>query len=142
MRNILRSFAVLDLLSLVLLVMQLWVNVSKISTFNLWAIQQAFNLQTLENKINAVLMFSMFVLILIGAHGFFFRKKTGYILYYIQFPFRLYLWIFTLGFITLLPEALNYYGDTLINVLLKFCFVFEFIRLYIVIRAHMNRGVI
>lgn len=142
MRNVLRSFAVLDLLSLALLVMQLWANVSKISTFNLWAIQQAFNLQTLENKIHAVLMFSMFALILTGAHGLFFRKKTGYILYYIQFPFRLYLWIFTLGFITLLPEALNYYGDNLINTLLKFCFVFEFIRLYIVIRAHMNLGVI
>lgn len=133
MRILSRSFALLDILSLVFLSMQLWVIVTNIAELGN---------ETLENKINSGLMFPMFWLILIGAYGFFMQKKFGYILYYIQFPVRLYLWIFSIGFITLLPEALSYYGDGWFDVLLKICFAFEFMRLYLVIRMHLNKGII
>ncbi|MFD0940516.1 hypothetical protein ACFQ1J_07350 [Pedobacter boryungensis] len=92
----------------------------------------------LSVKIEAMLMFPMFLLVLVGAYGLFFTKKFGFILYYIQFPFRLYLWVFTLGFITLLPEALNNFEDKWPNILLKVCIMAEFIRLYLTVRGHLK----
>lgn len=133
MRLILRSFVVLDIVSLVFLSMQLWHIVTHLETFKN---------ESLAEQINAGLMFPMFWLILIGTYGLFFQKKFGYILYYIQFPFRLFLWIFSLGFITLLPEALSYYGDSWFDPLLKICFMAELIRLYITVRANMNKGIV
>ena len=83
-------------------------------------------------------MFPMFILVLIGAIGLFLLKKFGFILYYIQFPFRLYLWVFTLGFITLMPAALSVYDDKWFDPLLKICFMAEFIRLYLTIKGQLN----
>jgi hypothetical protein len=126
MRLLSRSFALLDLLSLVFMGMQLW--------------QIANHYQELPNqlseKVQAILMFPMFLLVLIGAIGLFQFKKWGFILYYIQFLFRLYLWAFSVGFITLLPMALNNFDDKWFNPLLKTCFVAEFIRLYLTILMH------
>src|SRR6478752_3157653 len=99
MRFTLRSFVLLDLISLLFLGMQLWF----IATHEFP--------EQLSQKVHHILMFPMFVLVLIGAVGLFFEKKYGFILYYIQFPFRLYLWIFSVGFITLIPEALDIFDD-------------------------------
>lgn len=127
MRFLLRSFVFLDLISLVFMVMQLW---QIVSDFNEFA--------KLSEKVAAVLMFPMFALIVAGAVGLFFAKKIGFILYYIQFPFRLFLWVFSVGFITLLPEAFNQFGDEWFPILLKVCFVFEFIRLYLTIKTQLR----
>jgi len=127
MRFLLRSFALLDLVSLVFLGMQLW------------EIAPRFNEITKQSdKVEASLMFPMFLLIVIGAAGLLLTKKFGFILYYIQFPFRLYLWIFSVGFITLLPEAFESYDDRWFEGLLKVCFTIEFIRLYLTIRMHFK----
>lgn len=126
MRLTLRSFAFLDLISLFFLGWQVWI----IATDD-------FPVQ-LSQKIHHILMLPMFVLVLLGAIGLFFEKKYGLILYYIQFPFRLYLWIFSIGFITLIPEALEIFNDQLADILFKACFVAEFIRLYLTIRIHLN----
>ena len=126
MRLLLRVFAFLDLLSLVFMAMQLWAIVKNYSDLTL-----------LSEKVQNALMFPMFVLIAVGAYGLFSQKKYGFISYYIQFPFRLYLWVFTLGFITLLPEAFGRYEDYWFDALLKVCIVSEFIRLFITIRAHL-----
>lgn len=128
MRLLFRSFAFLDLVSLVFMAMQLW----QIAThFNELGPQ-------LSVKVESILMFPMFLLVIIGAIGQFNLKKFGFVLYYIQFPFRLYLWVFSIGFITLFPEALGYYGDKWFGVLLKVCMMFEFIRLYLTIRAQLK----
>ncbi|TKC12465.1 hypothetical protein FA048_02275 [Pedobacter polaris] len=127
MRLMLRSFAILDLISLVFMGMQLW----QISHHFSEIVKQS-------EKLEAVLMFPMFLLLLIGAIGLWLSKKIGFILYYIQFPFRLYLWVFTLGFITLLPEAFNHYEDNWFDILLKVCIVAEFIRLYLTIRVNLT----
>lgn len=125
MRILFRAFAFLDFISLVFMSMQLW------------AILKNYNhLALLSEKVQGVLMFPMFVLVLIGAYGLFFIKKIGFISYYIQFPFRLYLWVFTLGFITLFPEALGNYDDKWFSILFKVCFAGEFIRLFLTIRFH------
>lgn len=128
MRFTLRFFALLDALSLIFLGMQVW----HIATHF-----QEVSVRTSE-KVQAILMFPMFILIIVGAIGLFLLKKFAIILYYIQFPFRLYLWIFTVGFITLLPAAFNDYDDKWFDVLLKVCYVAEFIRLYLTIWIHRN----
>ena len=125
MRILFRAFAFLDLISLVFMAMQLWVVIRKFSEFTL-----------MSDKVQGVLMFPMFILVLVGAYGLFSLKKIGFISYYIQFPFRLYLWVFTLGFITWLPEALGDYGDVWPSILFKVCFVAEFIRLFLTVRTH------
>jgi hypothetical protein len=129
MKITLRSFVLLDVLSLVFLGMQLWV---KIENYDYLLTAK------LSEKIQAGLVFPMFVLIAAGAIGLFLMRRFGFILYYIQFPFRLYLWIFSVGFITFLPEALGLYEDKYFDILLKVCFVSEFIRLYLTIRMHLT----
>lgn len=126
MRILFRVFALLDLLSLVFMTMQLWAVIQNFSQFTL-----------LSDKVQGVLMFPMYLLVLIGAYGLFFQKKIGFISYYIQFPFRLYLYVLTLGFITLLPEALGDYDDKWFPILLKVCFAGEFIRLYLTIKGNI-----
>jgi hypothetical protein len=119
MRIFFRSLAILDLLATIIIGMQLYY------------ILGHFDEKVLRSeKVEAILMFPMFFLVLGGAIGLFFLKRIGFILYYIQFPFRLYLLVFTLGFITLLPEALENYDDKWPMVLKKICFVAEVIRLY------------
>ena len=126
MRILLRCYVLLDLVSLFLMGMQLWY------------IAHHFNELTKQSeKLSSVLMFPMFILLIGGAIGLWLIKKFGFILYYFQFPFRLYLWVFTLGFITLLPEAFGSFEDYWFNTLLKVCIVSEFIRLFITIRAHL-----
>lgn len=127
MRLLLRSLAVLDLISLVFMGMQLW------------QISHHYNeLSKQSEKLEAVLMFPMFILLFTGAIGLWICKKFGFILYYIQFPFRLYLWVFTFGFITLLPEAFGSFEDYWFDILLKVCMTAEFIRLYLTVRAHLK----
>ena len=126
MRILFRAFAFLDLISLIFMTMQLWSIFQKFSQFTL-----------LSDKVQGVLMFPMYLLVAIGAYGLCYQKKLGFISYYIQFPFRLYLWVFTLGFITLLPEALSNYDDKWFPILLKICFVAEFIRLFLTVKAQL-----
>lgn len=127
MRLLLRSFTFLDVISLVFLTMQLW------------QIAHHFTeITTNSDKLESILMFPMFLLVLIGAFGLWLAKKVGFILYYIQFPFRLYLWVFSVGFITLLPEAFNSFDDRWFGALLKVCIMAEFIRLYLTIKLHLK----
>ncbi|RZK41620.1 MAG: hypothetical protein EOO90_10575 [Pedobacter sp.] len=126
MRTTLRSFALLDLLSLVFLAMQVWTVATQYDELP----------DQVSVKLRAILMFLMFILISVGTIYLFLTRKMGIMLYYIQFPFRLYLWIFSLGFITLLPEALGNFEDFWADFLLKICFMGEFVRLYLSISAH------
>ncbi|WP_461789289.1 hypothetical protein [Pedobacter sp.] len=125
MRILLRVFAFLDVLTIIFMTMQLW-DIS--NNFDKFTVR--------SEKIQAILMFPVFGLVIIGALGLSLAKKYGFISYYIQFPFRLYLWVLSLGFITLLPEALGNYDDKWFPILLKVCYVGEFMRLYLTIRAH------
>jgi hypothetical protein len=122
MRALFRVFAFLDLIALILMGMQL-----------VYIATHFEEKVLLSQKVEAILMFPMFVLVLIGAFGLIYPKKYAFILYYIQFPFRMYLSVFTLGFITLLPEAFEIYDDKWFEVLLKVCFVGEVVRLYLTI---------
>ena len=128
MRLTLRSFVLLDVLSLLFMSVQVWQIVVHFD-------EPSYQL---SEKVRGILMFPMFIMVLMGAIGLFFIKKFGFILYYIQFPFRLYLWVFSLGFITLLPEAFGFFEGIWFDILLKTCFVVEFIRLYLTIKIHVK----
>ena len=125
MRVLLRVFSFLDLIALVFMAMQLWAVAKHFSQFT-----------QLSEKIQGLLMFPVFVLVALGAYGLFFQKRYGFISYYIQFLFRLYLWVFSIGFITLLPEAFSNYDDKWFPILLQVCFAAEFVRLYLTVKAH------
>lgn len=127
MRILFRAFALLDMFSLLFMTMQLVAIVHNFAKLTL-----------LSDKVQSVLMFPMYILVAVGAYGLFFQKKIGFISYYIQFPFRLYLWVLSLGFITLLPEAFSNYDDKWFPILLKVCYVGEFVRLYLTIKAHYD----
>lgn len=128
MRLTLRFFALLDVISLFFLSWQVWIIATNYENIS----------PLLSGKIQALLKFPMSILILLGAIGLFRIKRFGFILYYIQFPFRLYLWIFSVGFITLIPEAIDIFNDKLFDIVFKACFVAEFIRLYLTIRIHLK----
>lgn len=127
MRLLLRLFTFLDVVSLVFMGMQLW------------RIAHHFNeLLAHPEMLKAILKFPMFVLVLVGAIGLWSAKKIGFILYYIQFPFRFYLWVFSFAFITLFPEALNRYEDYWFENLLKVCMATELVRLFLTIKIHVK----
>lgn len=128
MRALIRLFVFLDLISMVFLAMQLWYTANHFNELS----------NQLSVKVASLLMFPMFLLILGGVVGLYKVKKFGFIIYYIQFPFRLYLWVFSVGFITLLPAALSYYEDKWFEILLKVCMTAEFMRLYLTIRAQLK----
>ncbi len=121
-----RLFAALDVIAGILLSMELWYRLQHFNELS----------ARLSVKVQSILMVPMWILLCCGVIAHLLQKKTAFICYYIQFPFRLYLWIFSIGFITLLPEALGYFEDIWFEVLLKGCFMFEFIRLYLSIRFH------
>lgn len=81
------------------------------------------------------LTFLLFISLFISAVGLLLNKKFGFITYYAQFPFRLVLWVFSFGFITLLPEWLNL-SEGWFSTLFRICIVAEFFRLYYTIKIH------
>ncbi len=127
MRFLLRFFVALDFISLVLMGMQLWLIAHHFDQ----ALKQ-------PETLTALLKFPMFLLILIGGIGLLQFKKFGFMLYYIQFPFRFYLWVFSLGFITFFPELFGSYEDYWFDILLKVCMAAELVRLYFTIKAHIK----
>ena len=126
MRLALRIFAVLDAISAVFLGLQVWQILSNIAEIP----------NDTLSKVKAVAMVFIFLLLFVSMYGLFAIKKRGFIAYYVQFPFRLMLWVFSLGFITLLPEAFSYYGDGWFEVLFRICIIAEFFRLYFTIQFH------
>ena len=78
---------------------------------------------------------ALFISLFASAIGLALFKKFGLVTYYIQFPFRLVVWVFSIGFITLLPEWLNL-SDGWFNALFRICIIAEFFRLYFTVKMH------
>ncbi|RNL49589.1 hypothetical protein [Pedobacter jejuensis] len=128
MRLTTKIFALLDVISICLLAYPFWSIVTHLNEIPD---------QTLS-QIRVILTLPMFVLLFVSAIGLFLFKKAGFIAYYIQFPFRLIVWVFSIGFITLLPEILNL-NQSWFDILFKICFIAEFFRLYFTIQIHRQR---
>lgn len=127
MKNTTRFFALLDIISIVLLAKQFWQILTHLNEIPDQILSQA----------KVVLLLPLFVSLFISAAGLILKKKFGFITYYIQFPFRLVVWVFSIGFITFLPEMLNL-SEHWFDILFRICFIAEFFRLYFTIRIHRS----
>ncbi|KQR69709.1 hypothetical protein [Pedobacter sp. Leaf176] len=125
MRLTIRIFALLDIISVCLLAKPFWEIITHLKEIPDQVLSQA----------RVILTLPMFVSLLVSAAGLILFKKFGFITYYIQFPFRLVVWVFSIGFITLLPELLNL-NQIWFDILFKLCFIAEFFRLYFTIKIH------
>ncbi|MCZ4243520.1 hypothetical protein [Pedobacter punctiformis] len=125
MRYTIKFFALLDIITIALLGKQFWEIITHLSEIPQETLSQA----------KVILMLPLFVSLFISAAGLMLFKKFGFITYYIQFPFRLVVWIFSIGFITLLPEYFNL-GERWFDILFRICFIAEFFRLYYTIKVH------
>jgi hypothetical protein len=125
MRVLLRLFALLDVISIVFMTPQVWAAIIHHDEM------PATPLLITKVVFTVLIFFSLFI----TAAGLFMQKKYGLVTYYIQFPFRLLLWIFSIGFITFLPELFNK-GDQWFGGLFRICIVAEFFRCYYTVQAH------
>jgi hypothetical protein len=125
MRLTFKFFAVLDLISIVFLAVQIWTILTHLHDVR----TDTFSL------IKIGLTILTFLSLFLTTAGLYQFKKYGLISYYIQFPFRLFLFVFSIGFITLLPEVLNL-GDQFFSWLFRICVMAEFFRLYYTILAY------
>ena len=125
MRYTIRIFAILDVISILLLATQFWDMVTHLDQIP----------QEILSQAKVILVIPLFVSLFVSATGLALLKKIGFITYYIQFPFRLVVWVFSIGFITFLPEWLGL-GEKWFDILFKLCFIAEFFRLYFFIKYH------
>jgi len=128
MKNTVRFFALLDVISILLLFKQFTGIITHLSDIPDQVLSQA----------RVIFTIPLFLSLFVTAIGLFFFKKIGFITYYIQFPFRLIVWIFSFGFITFLPEILTL-GDKWFDILFKICFIGEFFRLYFTVQFHRKK---
>ncbi len=127
MKTTSRFFALLDLISIVLLARQFWQILTHLDEIPDQILSQA----------KVILLLPLFVSLFISAIGLILFKKFGFITYYIQFPVRLIVWVFSIGFITFLPEMLSL-GERWFDILFRICFIAEFFRLYFTIKLHRS----
>jgi len=125
MRVTSKFFALLDVISIVLLAKQFWAIITHINEIP----------DQILSQVRVVLTLPMFLSLFISAAGLILFKKFGFITYFFQFPFRLIVWIFSIGFITFLPEVLNL-NEKWFDILFKMCFIAEFFRLYFTIQIY------
>lgn len=125
MRLTVRIFALLDIISIALLAQPFWQIITHFKEIP----------EETLSQVRVILTLPMFLLLFVSAAGLIFYKRFVLIAYYIQFPIRLVIWVFSIGFITLLPELLNL-KELWFDVFFKLCFIAEFFRLYFTIKAH------
>jgi len=125
MRLTIRLFALLDIISICLLIQPFFQLVTHLKEIPDQVLSQA----------KVILTLPMFISLFVSAAGLLLVKKFGFMTYYIQFPFRLIVWVFSIGFITILPELLNL-NQTWFDILFKLCFIAEFFRLYFIVKIH------
>lgn len=125
MRRIFKFFAFLDLISIIFMFAQVWFLLTHLGKVK----PDAFSMT------KAGLTVLIYASLFFTAYGQYFFKRYGVIIYYIQFPFRLFLMVLSIGFITLLPEVITM-GEQGFSWLFRICIVAEFFRLYYTILAY------
>jgi len=127
MRILLKVFALLDIISILFMVPQIWQIVNHFD---------AIPHETLS-VLRVVFTLLIFISLFASATGLFRFKKYGIVVYYSQFPFRLVLWVFSIGFITFLPELLHQENQWF-GILFRLCIIAEFFRAYYTLQAHRS----
>lgn len=124
MKTSIRFFALLDIISIILLLPQLYqifFNLSQIPRETLAYLKIAFTLIT-------------FLILFISASGLFRISKAVFISYYVQFPMRLVVWIFSFGFLTFISQYFT--NPAVFEWIFRIVFVLEFFRLFFTIQIH------
>jgi len=88
MKNTARFFAILDIISIILLAKQFWEIITHLNEIP----------DQLVSQVKVWLTLFVFMLLFVSAIGLLLFRKFGFITYYLQFPFRLIVWIFSIGF--------------------------------------------
>ncbi|WP_442589490.1 hypothetical protein ACSBL2_26055 [Pedobacter sp. AW31-3R] len=127
MRLLFKIFALLDVISICFMVPQIWIILNHFDTIPKEAL----------SVFKVVFTSAIFLSLFVSAAGLFQFKKYGMITYYVQFPFRLILWVFSIGFITFLPE-LFHQENQWFGILFRICIVAEFFRIYYTIQAQRS----
>jgi hypothetical protein len=124
MKSAIRFFAILDIISIILLLPQLYQifsNLSQIPRETLSFLKISFTLAT-------------FMLLFVSASSLARISRASLISYYVQFPMRLIVWIFSFGFLTFLSQ---YSSNTAVfEWIFRIVFVLEFFRLFFTIQIH------
>lgn len=128
MRWMLRVFALLDVVSILLLASPFWQIITHLNQ-----IPNQF-----LSQLNVYLTIPLFISLFVSAAGLFLIKRFGFITYYIQFLVRLLIWVFSIGFITYIPEFFNL-SERWFDILFKLCYVAEFFRLYFTIKIDRSK---
>lgn len=124
MKSTLRFFAFLDVLSFLLLSQQVFQIIANLKDIP----QQG------PSTYRVFLLLLIYPLLLVSAYGFFRLKKFAFISYYIQFPMRLLVWVFSFGFLTLISQ---YFDNPLVfDWLFRIAIILEFFRLYFTVQIH------
>ena len=122
MRYTLRFFSLLDVISIALLSVQVYGILSEISQLST---------ETLA-VIKIIAMLVIYPLLFVSAIGLFLEKKWGFISYYIQFPLRFVVWVFSFGFLTFISE--HYPSPVLFEWIFRLVIILEFFRLYFTVQ--------
>lgn len=86
--------------------------------------------QFLLNQLKSVFLISLAV----SPFGLIFQKKWGYILYYVQFPFRYLFVVLSFGFLTYLVPASPSFSRLMIIVAM----ILEIVRLILTVKIHLT----
>lgn len=122
MKTAIRFFAILDIISIILLMPQVYQILSGLSRVPL---------QTLP-LLKAGFTLATFILLFVTASALLRISRASLIAYYIQFPMRLVVWIFSFGFLTFLSQYFSSAG--VFEWIFRIVFVLEFFRLFFTIQ--------
>jgi len=123
MKSTLRFFAFLDILSFILLSQQV---------FNMLSNTQGWSTASSAMRMGVLLL--MYPLLLLSAYALYRVRKLGLLVYYIQFPMRLFVWVFSFGFLTLISQYFD--NPQVFDWLFRTAVVLEFFRLYFTFQIH------
>ncbi len=123
MRYALRFFSLLDVLSIVLVSQQVYSIVSHINQLSTERL----------SVIKIIVLLITYPLLFVSAIGLFLEKKWGFISYYIQFPLRFVVWVFSFGFLTFISE--HYPGQFVFDWIFRLVIILEFFRLYFTVQT-------
>ena len=125
-KQILQVFGCLDVISIALLTKQIYSIGTGFSEIP----------DSLLSEIRIILLLLSYLLLFISATGLLTSKKYGIVAYYIHFPIRLVVWVFSFGFITLLSEYSS--NPQVFDWLFRLTIVIEFFRLYFTVKIHRS----
>jgi hypothetical protein len=125
-KHTLQFFGLLDIVSIGLLSKQIYSIATNFNTIP----------DSTLSEIRIILLLLSYLLLFASAAGLLTGRKYGMIAYYIQFPIRLLVWVFSFGFITFISEYAT--DPRVFDWSFRIAIVLEFFRLYFTIKFHRS----